>query len=76
MEATWSYWLPVWRVLEDDGPFELLLCNARHVKHVPGRKTDVKDAKSGRAMIEALIAGERDPEAGAAGQVAAAGQDP
>jgi transposase len=137
MEATSSYWLPVWRVLEEPaetagpdapGPFELLLCNARHVKHVPGRKTDVKDAawlaqlcevgllhgsfvpppeirrlrvvtryrkrltqlrtsevqrvektledavvklgsvasstltKSGRAMIEALIAGERDPE--------------
>jgi transposase len=128
MEATSSYWLPVWRVLEDNEPFELLLCNARHVKHVPGRKTDVKDAswlaqlcevgllhgsfvpppeirrlrvvtryrkrliqlrtsevqrvektledavvklgsvasstltKSGRAMIEALIAGERDPE--------------
>jgi transposase len=120
---------PYWRVLEEDGPFELLLCNARHVKHVPGRKTDVKDAqwlcqlleaglltgsfvppapirrlrvvtryrkrlvqqrtsevqrvekvledaivkigsvasatltKSGRAMIEALIAGERDPAA-------------
>ena len=45
MEATSSYWLPVWRVLEDDGVFErLLLVNARHVKHVPGRKTDVKDA--------------------------------
>ena len=53
MEATSSYWLPVWRVLEDpvdaDGPavgapFVLLLCNARHVKHVPGRKTDVADA--------------------------------
>jgi transposase len=129
MEATSSYWLPVWRVLEEGDPFtELLLCNARHVKHVPGRKTDVKDAswlaqlcevgllhgsfvpppeirrlrvatryrkrliqlrtgevqrvekvledavvklgsvasstltQSGRAMIEALIAGERDPE--------------
>lgn len=136
MEATSSYWLPVWRVLEepidaDDPeacePFALLLVNARHVKHVPGRKTDVADAtwlaqllecgllgksfvppgpiralravtryrkrlvetraseaqrvektledavvkigsvasstlsKSGRAMIEALIAGERDP---------------
>lgn len=128
MEATSSYWLPVWRVLEEDEVFdELLLVNARHVKHVPGRKTDVKDAswlaqlcevgllhgsfvpspairrlrvvtryrkrlvqlrtsevqrvektledavvklgsvasstltKSGRAMIEALIAGERDP---------------
>jgi transposase len=129
MEATSSYWLPVWRVLEQGEPFELLLCNARHVKHVPGRKTDVKDAswlaqlcevgllhgsfvpppeirrlrvvtryrkrliqlrtsevqrvekiledavvklgsvasstltKSGRAMVEALIAGERNPEA-------------
>lgn len=137
MEATGSYWLPVWRVLEEpvdgddpaaDAPFLLLLCNARHVKHVPGRKTDVADAswlaqllecgllrssfvppreirglravtryrkrlvqtrnseaqrvgkaledavvklgsvassvlsKSGRAMIEALIAGQRDPE--------------
>lgn len=128
LEATSSYWLPVWRVLEDGDVFErLLLVNARHVKHVPGRKTDVKDAswlcqllevgllagsfvpppdirrlrtvtryrkrliqtrtseiqriektledaivklgsvasktltKSGRAMIEALIAGERDP---------------
>jgi transposase len=135
MEATSTYWLPVWRVLEepvdtddaDAAPFALLLVNARHVKHVPGRKTDVADAqwlcqllecgllrasfvpprdirglravtryrkrliqtrtaetqrvekaledaviklgsvasttltKSGRAMIEALIAGERDP---------------
>jgi transposase len=128
MESTSSYWLPVWRVLEDGEVFErLLLVNARHVKHVPGRKTDVADAawlcqllecgllrgsfvpparlrrlpaatryrkrlvqqrtsetqrvektledaviklgavacktltKSGRAMIEALIAGERDP---------------
>lgn len=128
MESTSSYWLPVWRVLEDDDVFELLLVNARHVKHLPGRKTDVADAawlcqlaecgllrasfvpppqirrlrtatryrkqlvrqrttevqrveklledaivkigavasatltKSGRAMIEALIAGERDPD--------------
>jgi transposase len=128
MEATGSYWKPVWYVLEDAG-FELLLVNARHVKQVPGRKTDVADAvwlaqlleagllrgsfvpppvirelrdvsryrkrlvqdrsretqrvdkvlqdaavklgsvasdtlgKSGRAMIEALIAGERDPAA-------------
>lgn len=126
MEATGSYWQPIWYVLED-ADFELLLCNARHVKHVPGRKTDVADAswlaqlmecgllrssfvpprdirglrqvtryrkrlvqtrtqqaqrvakvleaviklgsvassvlsKSGRAMIEALIAGQRDPE--------------
>ncbi|MGH8925099.1 MAG: IS110 family transposase [Acidimicrobiia bacterium] len=50
MEATGSYWLAPWRVLEageaEGGrPFALLLCNARHIKHVPGRKTDVKDAQ-------------------------------
>ncbi len=42
MEATGVFWKPVWAVLEDD--FELLLVNARHVKQVPGRKTDVADA--------------------------------
>jgi transposase len=43
MEATGVYWKPVWYLLEDD--FELLLCNAGHVKNVPGRKTDVSDAQ-------------------------------
>jgi transposase len=42
MEATGVYWRPVWHILEGD--FELLLCNAAHVKNVPGRKTDVADA--------------------------------
>ncbi|MCP9488715.1 MAG: IS110 family transposase [Solirubrobacteraceae bacterium MAG38_C4-C5] len=42
MEATGVYWKPVWAILEDD--FELILVNARHVKQVPGRKTDVSDA--------------------------------
>ncbi|MGH2428164.1 MAG: IS110 family transposase [Candidatus Limnocylindria bacterium] len=42
MEATGVYWKPVWHLLEDD--FELMLVNARHVKQVPGRKTDVSDA--------------------------------
>ena len=42
MEATGVYWQPVWHVLED--AFELMLINARHVKQVPGRKTDVSDA--------------------------------
>ena len=42
MEATGVYWRPVWAVLE--GEFELMLCNAAHVKNVPGRKTDVGDA--------------------------------
>jgi transposase len=44
MEATGVYWKPVWHVLEDTPAFELLLVNARHVKNLPGRKTDVKDA--------------------------------
>jgi len=43
MEATGVYWRPVWHVLEGD--FELLLCNAAHVKNVPGRKTDVSDSQ-------------------------------
>jgi transposase len=42
MEATGVYWKPVWHILEDD--FELMLVNARHVKQVPGRKTDMSDA--------------------------------
>ena len=42
MGATGVYWKPVWAILEDE--HELLLVNARHVKQVPGRKTDVSDA--------------------------------
>lgn len=43
MEATGVYWKPVWNILSD-GPFELILANAAHIKNVPGRKTDVNDA--------------------------------
>lgn len=43
LESTGPYWRPVWHVL--DGSFELTLANAREVKNVPGRKTDVKDAE-------------------------------
>ena len=43
MEATGVYWKPVWHILSD-GDIELVLANAAHVKNVPGRKTDVKDA--------------------------------
>jgi transposase len=43
MESTGDYWKPVFNLLEDD--FEMLLVNAQHVKHVPGRKTDVCDAE-------------------------------
>ena len=41
MESTGVYWHPIWNVLE--GTLELVLANARHIKAVPGRKTDVKD---------------------------------
>lgn len=51
MEATGVYWQPVWHILEDD--FELTLCNARHVKNVPGRKTDVADAQWLCQLMEA-----------------------
>ncbi len=43
MESTGSYWKPIWNLLEDR--FELLLANAAHIKAVPGRKTDVRDAE-------------------------------
>ena len=51
MEATGVYWKPVWAVLEDR--FELMLVNARAVKQVPGRKTDIKDAQWLCQLLEA-----------------------
>jgi transposase len=51
MEATGVYWQPVWHILEED--FELMLVNARHVKNVPGRKTDVSDAQWLCQLMEA-----------------------
>ena len=44
MESTGVYWIPLFQILEDRG-FEVCLVNARHVKHVPGRKTDVADCQ-------------------------------
>jgi transposase len=43
MESTGPYWRPVWAILE--GEFDLTLCNAAHIKQVPGRKTDQRDAE-------------------------------
>lgn len=43
MESTGVYWKPIYNVLEDD--FTILVVNAHHIKAVPGRKTDVKDAE-------------------------------
>lgn len=44
MEATGDYWKPFYYLLEDLDGVEVLLVNARHVKNLPGRKTDVNDA--------------------------------
>ncbi len=43
MESTGIYWKPVYNILE--GSFEVILVNAKHIKTVPGRKTDVKDSE-------------------------------
>ena len=43
MESTGVYWKPVYNLLE--ARFKILLVNARHIKQVPGRKTDVKDCQ-------------------------------
>ena len=43
MESTGIYWKPVFNILEDS--FEVMLVNARHIKNVPGRKTDVQDSE-------------------------------
>ena len=44
MEATGVYWIPIYEILEARG-FEVHLVNARHVKNVPGRKSDVSDCE-------------------------------
>jgi len=43
MESTGEYWKPIFNILEAN--FEVMLVNAQHIKAVPGRKTDVKDAQ-------------------------------
>ena len=44
MESTGVYWKPIYYLLEGRIT-QILLVNAQHIKHVPGRKTDVKDAE-------------------------------
>jgi len=44
MESTGIYWVPVWDILEEMG-FDLILVNPFHIKQLPGRKSDVKDAQ-------------------------------
>src|SRR5581483_11044648 len=43
MESTGEFWKPIYNLLE--GSFTVLVVNAAHIKYVPGRKTDVKDAE-------------------------------
>lgn len=45
MEATGVYWWPVYHALAGAGKIEVCVCNAAHMRNVPGRKTDVKDAQ-------------------------------
>jgi transposase len=56
MESTGVYWKPVFNILEED--FEILLVNARHIKNVPGHKTDKKDSKwIAKLLLSGLLKG-------------------
>ena len=62
MESTGVYWIPVFQILESRG-FEVKLANARHVKNVPGRKTDVLDCQwLQRLHTYGLLSGSFRPE--------------
>ncbi len=56
MESTGIYWKPLFNVLEED--FEIILVNARHVKNVPGHKTDNKDSRwLSKLLLSGLLKG-------------------
>ncbi len=56
MESTGVYWKPVYNIMDDD--FEILLVNARHIKNVPGHKTDRKDsAWIAKLLLSGLLKG-------------------
>jgi len=56
MESTGVYWKPIYNILEID--FTILLVNARHIKNVPGRKTDKKDSKwIAKLLLSGLLRG-------------------
>jgi len=62
MESTGVYWKPVFNILEDE--FEVMVVNAKHIKFVPGRKTDVKDAQWIAELLQhGLLKGSFIPEA-------------
>lgn len=57
MESTGIYWKPVFNILEDDS-FEIILVNARHVKNIPGHKTDKKDSSwLSKLLLSGLLKG-------------------
>jgi len=61
MESTGVYWKPIFNVLGDD--FKILLVNARHVKNVPGHKTDKKDSLwLTKLLLSGLLKGSFKPE--------------
>ena len=56
MESTGVYWKPVFNILETD--FEIILVNARHIKNVPGHKTDKKDSRwIAKLLLSGLLKG-------------------
>lgn len=63
MESTGIYWKPLFNVLEED--FEIILVNARHIKNVPGHKTDKKDSVwISKLLLSGLLKGSFIPPAG------------
>ena len=55
MESTGVYWHPIYDALEDafSGKMEIIVANARHMKNVPGKKTDIKDAEWIASLLRA-----------------------
>ena len=65
MESTGIYWMPIYEILEDafSGDITLLVVNARHMKNVPGKKTDVRDSEWISTLLRAgLLNGSFIPE--------------
>lgn len=61
MESTGAYWKPIYNILELAG-LELMVVNAQHMKNVPGRKTDAKDAEWIADLLQhGLLKGSRIP---------------
>jgi len=55
MESTGSYWKPLYNIFEQEG-VPAMVCNAYHIKNVPGRKTDIADARwIARCLREGLL---------------------